>query len=130
MQNRTKDSAGYGEYVWFGLQLWDNRTQGGAVSEFAAEDAGKADATHAFIYNPGGEKFLKNGRQPMVGERNKIDFDVIETAKYALETAKKRGFLPNTNWEDIYVGGMNFGFEVTGTYNVSAKIDSVGVYYK
>jgi hypothetical protein len=66
----------------------------------------------------------------VVDEYRVVDFHVLEAAMEAFKTAKERGYLGDTEWEDLYIGGMNFGFEVTGTYNVAAMIDSVGVYYK
>ena len=67
---------------------------------------------------------------PTVGEQAKIEFDLLPTAKSAFDLAKQRGYLPQTAWEDIYIGSMNFGWEVTGIYNVGVQIDTVGIYYK
>ncbi|MBQ9481552.1 MAG: hypothetical protein IJU84_05275 [Clostridia bacterium] len=130
LQNRVRSNPDYGTYVWFGLQLWDNRHEGVKVKEFAQQDAGKEDSTNQFIFNPAGDYYFENGMQPAVGERRKVDFNILPVAEIALNKAKSRGFLQNTEWEDIYIGGMNFGFEVTGTYNIGAEIYSVGVYYK
>ena len=130
LQNRTPGHKDYGKYVWFGITLWDNRISGAAFGGYAAEDAGKEDATHAFIYQPSSEIVHPDGKCPVVNEYRTVDFHLLEAARAAFNTAKERGYLGNTEWEDLYIGGMNFGFEVTGTYNVAAKIDSVGVYYK
>ena len=130
IQNRTEGHPDYGKYVWFGITLWDNRLSGAASGGYAAEDAGKDDATHAFIYQPASALVHPNGKCPTVGEYRTVDFHILDAARQAFETAKERGYLGETEWEDLYFGGMNFGFEVTGTYNVAVQIDSVGVYYK
>ena len=130
LQNRTPSSKGYGQYIWFGLNLWDNRNAGYISSEYAAQDLGKEDATKAFIYQPSSTAFLKDGCIPDVGVKGEVAFKALETARYAFDLAKSRGYLPDTTWEDIYIGSMNFGFENTGTYNSAAQIDTVGVYYK
>ncbi len=130
IQNRTPGHEDYGKYVWFGITLWDNRISGEAFGGYAAEDAGKEDATHAFIYQPSSDIVHSNGKCPVVNEYRTVDFHLLEAAMTAFNTAKERGYLGNTAWEDLYIGGMNFGFEVTGTYNVAVQIDSVGVYYK
>ena len=130
LQNRNPESAGYGQYVWFGFNLWDNRHSGGVCPEYAAQDLGKEDATKAFIYQPASDVFFDAKRMPTVGEQAKIEFDFLPTAKQAFELAKSRGYLPQTNWDDIYIGSMNFGWEVTGIYNVGVQIDTVGIYYK
>jgi len=130
LQNRTQGHKDYGKYVWFGITLWDNRISGATFGGFAAEDAGKDDATHSFIYQPSSDLVHPNGKCPVVGEYRTVDFHLMDVAKTAFNTAKDRGYLGDTAWEDLYIGGMNFGFEVTGTYNVATQIDSVGVYYK
>ena len=130
LQNRTPNHPDYGKYVWFGITLWDNRISGAASSGFAAEDAGKDDATHAFIYQPSSAVVHTNGKCPAVNEYRTVDFHLLEAARQAFNMAKERGYLGDTAWEDLYIGGMNFGWEVTGTYNVAVQIDSVGVYYK
>ena len=130
LQNRVKGHKDYGKYVWFGITLWDNRISGASFGGYAAEDAGKEDATHAFIYQPSSAIVHPDGKCPVVNEYRTVDFHLMEAAKTAFNTAKDRGYLGDTTWEDLYIGGMNFGFEVTGTYNVAVQIDSVGVYYK
>lgn len=130
IQNRTPGHKDYGKYVWFGITLWDNRISGAASGGFAAEDAGKDDATHAFIYQPASSIVHSNGKCPEVNEYKVVDFHLLDAARTAFNTAKDRGYLGDTEWEDLYIGSMNFGFEVTGTYNVAVQIDSVGVYYK
>lgn len=130
LQNRTQGHKDYGKYIWFGITLWDNRISGATFGGYAAEDTGKEDATHAFIYQPSSALVHPNGKCPVVGEYRTVDFHLLDVAETAFSTAKEKGYLGDTTWEDIYIGGMNFGWEVTGTYNVAAQIDSVGVYYK
>ncbi len=130
LQNRTVGHKDYGKYVWFGITLWDNRISGASFGGYAAEDAGKEDATHAFIYQPSSALVHPNGKCPEVNEYRTVAFHLLDVARTAFTTAKDRGYLGDTTWEDLYIGGMNFGFEVTGTYNVAVQIDSVGVYYK
>ena len=130
LQNRNPESDGFGQYIWFGFNLWDNRHSGGVCPEYAAQDLGKEDATKAFIYQPASTVFFDEKRMPTVGEQTKIEFDFLPLAKQAFELAKSRGYLPQTTWEDIYIGSMNFGWEVTGIYNVGVQIDTVGIYYK
>lgn len=130
VQNRTQGHKDYGKYVWFGITLWDNRSSGAVSNGFAAEDAGKEDATHSFIYQPSSMIVHSDGKCPVVGQKRTVDFHMLEVVRTAFNTAKSRGYLGDTEWDDLYIGGMNFGFEVTGTYNVATQIDSVGIYYK
>ncbi len=130
LQNRTPGHKDYGSYVWFGITLWDNRISGQSFGGYAAEDAGKADATHAYIYQPSSKLVFADGLVPKVGQAASVDFHLLSVAQTAFNVAKERGYLGDTQWSDIYIGAMNFGFENTGTYNTAVQIDSVGVYYK
>ena len=65
-----------------------------------------------------------------MGQKTEVTFAVLQSARRSFELAQERGYLKNTAWEDLYVGGMNFGFENTGTYNSAVQIDTVNVYYK
>ncbi len=130
LQNRTPNHPDYGSYVWFGITLWDNRISGASFGGYEAEDGGKADATHAFIYQPASAYVHNNGKLPIVGEKRTVDFHLMDAARRAFDTAKAKGYLGSTQWDDLYIGGMNFGFENTGTYDSAVQIDSVGVYYK
>jgi uncharacterized protein YpmB len=65
-----------------------------------------------------------------VGEQALAMLDVMSVAKEAYDLAKERGYLGTTQFVDLYVGGMNFGFEIPGTYNLGVRFDDIGVYYK
>ncbi len=131
LQNRTQGSSGYGEYIWFGIGLWDNRNVGTVTHLYAAQDGGKENNTGAFIYSPSSALYYPQfrGVVPKAHTPVSMRFNILQTARDAFDLAKQRNYLANTAWEDLYVGGMNFGFEVTGTYNVGADVEQVGIYY-
>ena len=56
--------------------------------------------------------------------------DVVDIAHQAYELALERGYLGETKFEDLAIGGMNFGFEVPGTYNIGVEFESIGIYTK
>lgn len=128
LQNRNKSSKDYGSYIWFGIGLWDNRSEGKTMPLYAANDGG----TSAFIYSPSSTKYLtsSDGILPKVGHKAIARMDVLDVAKGAYDLAIERGYLGSTKYEDLYVGGTNFGFEVPGTYNIGVDISSIGVFYK
>lgn len=131
IQNRRGNHAtnkDYGKYIWFGMGLWDNRSVGKVSGLYAAHDAG----TDTLIYNPGSDKFLtgNEGLTPQVGEKVTARLDLMSMAKTAFDYAKKNNYLGDTKFEDLAIGGMNFGFEIPGTYNLGVDIDSIGVFKK
>lgn len=122
LQNRNTGSAGYGEYLWFGLNLFDNRMD--FPSFYAAHDNG----TSAFIYQPDAHDFRS---EPVtVGSTVCIDFPLLSHAKTAFNLAKERGYLKNTAWQDLYIGSMNTGFEIPGTYDIAVTIRDISIKYK
>lgn len=130
LQNRNADSADFGKYVWFGLNLFDNRTAGTVSDGFAAQDGGKEQNTGAFIYQPSSAVWSDDGRVPSAGEQKAVRFDFADEARAAYELAVERNFLGSTRFEDLYIGSTNLGFEVTGTYNIAVKIDELGIVWR
>ncbi len=130
LQNRNLDSPDYGKYIWFGLCLYDNRLAGTVSALYAAEDGGKEENTGAFIYQPSSSDWSPTGRVANVKEKMQIRFDLRKAAKEAYDLAIARNYLGGTKFEDLYIGSTNFGFEVTGTYNVSADISNLGIIWQ
>lgn len=128
LQNRNPESSSFGNYIWFGLNLWDNRSSGKSTPLYAAHDGG----TSTFIYNPASSAYLmeNDGNLPVPNRKVTARLEVLNVARTAFDLAKSRGYLGNTEYEDLYVGGMNFGFEIPGTYNFGVKFDSIGVFAK
>jgi len=128
IQNRNQESADYGKYIWFGVSLWDNRSSGKKTKLYAQIDGG----TESFVYNPPSTYYYlsNDGKLPVVNQKVTATMEVMQVVREAYDLAIQRGFLGTTQYEDLYVGGMNFGFEVPGTYNIGVMFDDIGVYYK
>lgn len=127
IQNRNINSSGYGRYIWFGIPLWDNRSVGKQTAVYSAHDKG----TDTLIYSMASSDYLKynGGVIPDINEKAKAKVDILNIVTNAFNNAKDKGYLANTNFEDLAIGGTNFGFEMPGTYNIGVKIDDLGVYY-
>lgn len=128
VQNRNPSSPNYGNYIWFGLNLWDNRTSGKETTLYAAHDGG----TSSFIYSPGSANFLSSNdnKQPVLRQKVTARLELMDIVRQAYDLAIERGYLGETKFEDLAIGGMNFGFEVPGTYNIGVEFESIGVYTK
>lgn len=122
IQDLNKGSEGYGEMIWFGLPLFDNRTAW--LGEFAAADGGKADASGMFIYQIPQRQFMpdtlwQNGK-PSGSVKNPwihVDYDCMAYVKHALELAHERNYMKNTTLDELYFNGFNIGWEMYGTYD-------------
>ncbi len=121
IQNRNRESAGYGQYVWFGACMFDNRQD--FTMTFAQADVGSEDklATNSFIYQVGQRAYLS--APVKVDEKIEIKWDMLPYMRAAYQTARERGFLGDTEWEDLYATSGNFGWEITGTYDAAIQID-------
>ena len=129
LQNRNKQSKDYGRYIWLGVPLWDNRNAGKETELFAQVDEG----TSAMMYNSSTRAYYdqsNNSKMPLAHQKAKATFEVMKVARVAYDYAISHGFLGSTEFEELYIGGTNFGFEVPGTYNIGVHIDNIGVYYK
>ncbi len=122
--NNNSKSADYGEYIWFGLNLFDARYE--IIPAYASQDSGKEVNTGAFIYQPISSSYCKAPTR--VGETQSIDYNILPRMKDAFRSAQEARFLVNTKWEDLVLNSGNFGFEVTGTYDIAADISVLNLW--
>lgn len=74
--------------------------------------------------------FSNDGLIPTQGNKTRALLDIRPIAKEAYDLAIQRGYLGETKFSELYIGGMNFGYEVPGTYNISSDIESINVFCK
>lgn len=129
IQNRNMSSQNYGSYVWLGVPLWDNRNAGKETELFAQLDTG----TSSLMYNSSTREYFNqsnDSKMPLIHQKAKATLEVTKAARLAYDYAIAHGYLGSTQFEDLYIGSTNFGFEVSGMYNIAVHFDSIGVYYK
>lgn len=114
IQNLNRKSAGYGDFLYLGIPLYDSRYP--VPRRFTAPDqAGK------FIYTPGGAAYTD--KRMADGEWVSIDKDVLPIIRAGLEEAWRRGFLKaSRDLADYRISAMNMGWEVPGILDVSAQV--------
>lgn len=123
VQNCDTSSSAAGDYLWFGLVLFDNRED--VPKESYHKDGGKEDTTHKFIYIMPSSGFLVKGLR--AGDSARVDVDVMPYIWKAYSLARGQGFLGETSREQLAVSGMNFGWELPGTFDVEARIRDLEV---
>ncbi|MBI5385359.1 MAG: hypothetical protein HZA90_11815 [Verrucomicrobia bacterium] len=116
LQNRNRQSSGFGKLAWFGIPLYDDRSR--FPKEHKAQDTG---GTAMFIFTPGGEVFAS--RSAHEREWITVDKELRPLFLEALETAWQRGFLREArDLSDYRITGMNLGWEVPGLFDVEMQV--------
>ena len=95
---------------------------------FRAIDGGKEEHTEKFIDIVDGRDILD--KPVMLGEKTHISVPIRERIREGFLIAKKNGFLKTSEWEDMYLGNTNIGFEVTGTFDVEVTINNINIFVK
>lgn len=116
---KGQNQRGETEMTWFGLTLFDNRFHFDV--ERGSRDAGKADASGLFIY----QVPIRAFRQVpvMVGDDwLDVRIDVLPYVRRALELAQQRGYMQGVRMEQVFIDGMNMGWEMPGTYDGCMQI--------
>ena len=106
--------TGYGDYLWFGLKLYDDRhAKPGLYQNW---DGG----TSKYIYNIG-LPFTDTGMA--VGTWKTVSGDLLPYIVSAFNAARSAGALPYSgNLADYKIGGMNMGWEVPGLSRVEMQV--------
>jgi len=121
VQNRNRQSPGYGKYLWFGIPLYDDRSR--FPKAHKSRDFG---GTGMFIFTPGGETYSSVSAHDR--EWITVDEDLLPLMREALETAWSRGFLQESKaMADYCIGGMNLGWEVPGIFDVELQVRNLSL---
>lgn len=116
LQNRNRQSPGFGKLLWFGIPLYDDRSR--FPKAHKAQDFG---GTAMFIFTPGGDVFTDRSAHDR--EWITVDKELRPLFVEALETAWQRGFLTESrDLADYRVTGMNLGWEVPGIFDVAMQV--------
>jgi hypothetical protein len=121
VQNRNRESGGFGDLVWFGIPVYDSRHA--HVPEFKSKDFG---GTEKFIFTPAGTNFT--AATSHAGEWIVIDRDIRPLMLESLQTAWAKGFLSGSkNIGDYAIGGMNMGWELPGSFDVELEVRNLSL---
>jgi hypothetical protein len=120
IQNLNRQSSGYGDFLWFGVPLYDSRHR--SHPGHAAADSG----TGKFIYNPPASAYTDKSARD--GDWVAIDRDLLPLIHDGLNTAWQRGFLLGSrDAADYHLGSFNLGWEMPGTFDVEMQVRGLGL---
>jgi hypothetical protein len=121
VQNRNHQSPGYGDLLWFGVPIYDNRNR--FPEEYKAKDFG---GTAKFIFMAGAKSFTDESAHD--GKWIVLDKDLLPLMGEALEAAWSGGYLLQSKKRyDYCIGGMNLGWELPGTFDVEMQIRNLSL---
>lgn len=124
VQNQNRQSKGFGDYYWFGVPMYDARYRIPKAHKAMDVGSDRKPATGKFIFNPGGEKYTTQSAHDR--QWVTIDVDLLPLVREGLATAWQRGYLQDSRDEADYgLGGMNTGWEVTGTADVEVQLKNL-----
>ncbi len=121
IQNRNRQSSGWGDFLWFGIPIFDNRHR--HPPEFKSQDFG---GTGKYIFTPAATLFTSRSTHDEAWVV--IDQDLRPLLLESLETAWAKGFLQDSkSLADYAISGMNMGWELPGTFDVAMETRGLSV---
>lgn len=109
----TIGRPGTDDMYWFGVPYYDSRAK--RTETYMAEDGGKADASHKFIYIMPQRALTDHTYHS--GEWIRYERDLYPDILEGLKTAGQQGWLSGADPSDYTITSMNFGWEMPGTYD-------------
>jgi hypothetical protein len=114
-QNLNQSSPGYGDYYWFGIQIFDDRED--IPRPMTHVDTG----TGKLIYAPGGDAYASDSTHS--GDWVTFEGDLLPEMLDGLQRAWERDLLADSqDLSDYRIGGMNIGWEVPGIFDVAVEL--------
>ena len=117
VRNLNSESKDYGLGLWVGIPTFDYRYQRLADKETVHWDVGTA--TYIYTIPPRtvwGDVNLGDGKW------HKADKDILPMVQRAVEAMREKGSFTDSRWEDLAITGMNFGWEIPGTFDAELKV--------
>ena len=117
IQNRNRESAGYGDLIWFNVQIYAERYRSSPL--YAAKDT--ADPSAKMIYAPPTHVYTDASLHD--GHWVKFDKGLYPFIQEALSEARRKGYLqtsPSNN--DFAISSVILGWEVPGISSVQMQV--------
>lgn len=122
IRNINKDSQDYNQKIWFGIASYDYRYKETNTKERVSWDIG----TNTYIYQIPERQFWGNiSFQDKKWHKGETDLKpLIQRAIIAMQ---EKGVFMNTMLNDLSITGMNFGWEVPGTFDVAVRVKNISL---
>ncbi len=130
--NRDPNSPENGKYIWFGFPMFDNRFEWNPATSMLDKGTGSLMVIigNEVMYKANGKNNCwKNGKvyASPNAEWSYFSLDVLPMIKNALDTAHKDGYLTKTSLDQLYITGMNLGWEIPGSYDATMEVKDFSI---
>lgn len=115
IQNKNSSSSDYGDFFWFGLPLYDYRHKNISHAESKDFDVKGGFGSGKFIYDVAGNKIYTGSFHDRKWKH--VNVDIYPLITKAFKTAKEKGYLQGSNFNDMVISSMNLGWEMPGTFD-------------
>ena len=124
VQNLSAPGApGYGDFLWLGLTVYDDREPRPGLYVAGDEASGK------LIYNIGLTPLTPGSLTD--GAWHRLEADLLPHVRLALEAAWDRGLLTDSrDLADYRIGGMNIGWEIPGLNDAEVQVRDLSLVYE
>ncbi len=112
-------------YMWFGVNLYDNRDSGKNDAAYGTAEYGSG----VYTYRPGSQAAM-GATLPYAEQTRHVCFEMKGRAINAYNEAKSKGKMAGTSVNNLIVGSMNVGYEIHSKRNMSVTVKHMNVYYK
>ncbi len=127
------DLRAFTDMLWFGLPVFDNRHVFSAEASFP--DVGtKESATNKWIFNIASHLFFNNDNnlyspdgEILYDEYKSVDIELLGLIRRAFDDAQRAGYMKGSKWENLYINGTYFGFELPGTYKLDMTVKNLDI---
>jgi len=110
-----------GEWIWFGIPIYDYRDQTLSKGERTMWDKG----TQKLIYTVPSASIWDNTLHD--GKWHQADVDILPFLRRAFEVAKSKGGFTNVSFDELAIVSMNVGWEVPGTFDCAIQISELSL---
>ena len=122
VRNDNQDSPDYNQMIWFGIPSFDYRHTTPTDQEKIMWDIG----TNTYIYDiPETAVWGKTNLHDTGWHRGEVDIKpLIVRALFAM---REKGVFLDTYPDDLKITGMNFGWEVPGTFDAAIRVKNLSL---
>lgn len=122
LKNVNEQSEDFNSFIWLGIPSYDYRYQRMKDQESISWDIGTA----TYIYNvPQLSVWGDIAFQDKQWHQAKLD--VLPLIKKGIEKMREKGYFKDTLWDDIEICGMNFGWEIPGTFDAAVSVRNISL---
>jgi len=123
VQNRNENSPGFGDFIWFNVCMYDERSR--FCNLYASKDT--ADPSAKMIYAPPGKTFsqqtLHDGKWVTFSHKN-----LCPLFREGINAARNKGFLKeSSDPDDFAISSVILGWEITGINDASMRIRNLDI---